>query len=99
MQNNSAPYASKDLLVPVKKTLSSQDMSLPTMPSKTPFNRKNLSLIGLRKWVKFDKNGETSIIQVDKHVLTHQLGVQVRHYWLIPDHGAHWRCNCNNNAY
>ena len=59
-----------------KKMLSSTDLAPAAGPLKAPFNRKSLGVVGLRKWVKFDKTGETSIIQADKHALTHQLGVQ-----------------------
>lgn len=66
----------KDLLKP-KKTLSSSDLATAPAPLHIPFNRKNLGAVGLRKWVKFDKSGETCVVQADKHALTHQLGVQV----------------------
>ena len=66
----------KDLLKP-KKTLSSSDLTTAPVPLHIPFNRKNLGAVGLRKWVKFDKNGETCVVQADKHALTHELGVQV----------------------
>ncbi len=60
-----------------KKTLSSSDLATTPAPLHIPFNRKNLGAVGLRKWVKFDRNGETSVVQADKHNLTQQLGVQV----------------------
>jgi hypothetical protein len=60
-----------------KKTLSSHDLATAPAPLQIPFNRKNLGAVGLRKWVKFDRNGETSVVQADKHNLTQQLGVQV----------------------
>lgn len=33
-------------------------------PLQTPFDRKKAAAIGLRKWVRFAKNGETTIMQV-----------------------------------
>ena len=67
----------KDLFGLPKKTLSSSDLATTPAPLHIPFNRKNLGAVGLRKWVKFDRNGETSVVQADKHNLTQQLGVQV----------------------
>lgn len=40
-------------------------------------SRKPTGMV-MRKWVKYDKGGETSMVQADKHALTHQLGVQVK---------------------
>ena len=60
-----------------RKALSSTDMAPPTGPVKAAYDKKKLGAVGLRKWVKFDRSGETSIIQADKHAITHQLGVQV----------------------
>ena len=72
-----------------KKMLSSSDLAPAAGgPLKAPFNRKSLGVVGLRKWVKFDKTGETSIIQADKHALTHQLGVQASTVILITEE---WR--------
>ena len=34
------------------------------VPLQTPFDRKKAAAIGLRKWVRFAKNGETTIMQV-----------------------------------
>jgi len=36
--------------------------------------------------VRFDRNGETSIIQADKHALVHTLGVQLRDLRLLDPH-------------
>ena len=33
-------------------------------PLQTPFDRKKAAAIGLRKWVRFAKNGDTTIMQV-----------------------------------
>lgn len=71
----------KELLKP-KKALSSSDLATAPAPLHIPFNRKNLGAVGLRKWVKFDKNGETCVVQADKQALTHQLGVQVKPFTL-----------------
>jgi len=72
----------KDLLMP-KKTLSSSDLAATPDPLHIPFNRKNLGAVGLRKWVKFERNGQTSVVQADKHNLTQQLGVQLRDLRLL----------------
>lgn len=48
------------------------------LPSNfTGFGKRPTVPSAMRKWVKFDKSGETTIMQADKHALTHQLGVQV----------------------
>ena len=42
-------------------------------PLQTPFDRKKAAAIGLRKWVRFAKNGETTIMQVSlpgSHIFT-----------------------------
>lgn len=33
-------------------------------PLQMPFDRKKAAVIGLRKWVRFAKNGDTTIMQV-----------------------------------
>ena len=33
---------------------------------------------GMRKWLKFERSGRTEILQVDKHAIALQTGVQVR---------------------
>ena len=35
-----------------------------TAPLLTPFDRKKAAAIGLRKWVRFASDGETTIMQV-----------------------------------
>ena len=77
MKDTGALKKHVNLLGLPKKTLSSSDLTTTPAPLHIPFNRKNLGAVGLRKWVKFDKNGETSVVQADKHNLTQQLGVQV----------------------
>ena len=32
---------------------------------------------GMRKWLKFERSGRTEILQVDKHAIALQTGVQV----------------------
>lgn len=48
-----------------------------TTPNTLTFNRKTTGPATLRKWVKYDKGGATTMVQADKYALTHQLGVQV----------------------
>ena len=33
-------------------------------PLQTPFDKKKAAVVGLRKWVRFAKNGDTTIMQV-----------------------------------
>jgi hypothetical protein len=33
-------------------------------PLQTPFDKKKAAAVGLRKWVRFAKNGDTTIMQV-----------------------------------
>lgn len=40
------------------------DMTGAHGPLQTPFDRKKAAAIGLRKWVRFAKDGETTIMQV-----------------------------------
>lgn len=35
---------------------------------------------GMRKWLKFERSGRTEILQVDKHAVALQTGVQVWSY-------------------
>lgn len=39
------------------------DMTGAHGPLQTPFDRKKAAAIGLRKWVRFAKDGETTIMQ------------------------------------
>ena len=39
-------------------------ITTPANPLLTPFDRKKAAAIGLRKWVRFESNGVTSIMQV-----------------------------------
>ena len=82
----------KGLLKP-KTTLSSPDLTAAPAPVHIPFNRKNLGAVGLRKWVKVDKDGRTGIVQADKQALTHQLGVQVCHKVSVAEKAHHVVCN------
>jgi hypothetical protein len=45
----------------LRRNLSGSDMA--TAVAKVAFDRKKGGLGGLRKWVRFDRNGETSVIQ------------------------------------
>lgn len=49
---------------------------------RRPTDRK-LIAVGMRKWFRFDKNGEASVIQADKFAITHQLGIQLRDLRLL----------------
>jgi len=40
------------------------DMTTTPNPLMTPFDRKKANAIGLRKWVRFASDGETTIMQV-----------------------------------
>ena len=40
------------------------DMTTTPNPLMTPFDRKKAAAIGLRKWVRFASDGETTIMQV-----------------------------------
>lgn len=43
---------------------SGTDMTTTPNPLMTPFDRKKAAAIGLRKWVRFASDGETTIMQV-----------------------------------
>ncbi|KAK9843506.1 hypothetical protein WJX81_006534 [Elliptochloris bilobata] len=71
----------------LRRNLSGSDMAAASATAKAAaFDRKKGGLGGQRKWVRFDRNGETSIIQADKHALVHQLGVQLRDLRLLDPH-------------
>ncbi|KAK9916763.1 hypothetical protein WJX75_006679 [Coccomyxa subellipsoidea] len=72
-------------VVGLRKSVSGTDMMGGGVhtPLQTPFDRKKAAAIGLRKWVRFAKNGETTIMQADKHEITQQLGVQLRDLRLL----------------
>ncbi|BDA40371.1 magnesium transporter MRS2-B [Coccomyxa sp. Obi] len=70
-------------VVGLRKSVSGTDMMGAHGPLLTPFDRKKAAAIGLRKWVRFAKNGETTIMQADKHEITQQLGVQLRDLRLL----------------
>jgi hypothetical protein len=61
--NQSSPRV-RDLVGSMRKTASGTEMAASFLPNFKPaFDRKRLN-VGMRKWLKFDKKGETSILQV-----------------------------------
>ncbi|CAK0788018.1 hypothetical protein CVIRNUC_011240 [Coccomyxa viridis] len=70
-------------VVGLRKAVSGTDMTTTPNPLMTPFDRKKAAAIGLRKWVRFASDGETTIMQADKHAITQQLGVQLRDLRLL----------------
>ncbi|CAL5224978.1 g7755 [Coccomyxa viridis] len=71
-------------VVGLRKAASGTDMASTTPnPLLTPFDRKKAAAVGLRRWVRFESNGTTDILQADKHAITQKLGVQLRDLRLL----------------
>eukprot|EP00884_Botryococcus_braunii_P008671 jgi/Botrbrau1/17805/Bobra.0127s0054.1 len=82
-------------LLGMRRTLSGSDLGRHQAQPSAPLRNMRDSLKpdptslmgttkgGLRQWIRFDKRGETTVIQADKHYLQQQLGVQARDMRLL----------------
>lgn len=65
-------FACKGLLILFSHAPHAGTELMSAVPLQTPFDKKKAAAVGLRKWVRFAKNGDTTIMQV-RHLACHAM--------------------------